>query len=181
MSGYPRRAASGGNESKRMGLSSERVAAVPYAGTVNPRIWIGKESSVMMTLLMSLRATTLTVVVLGLVSVAAAQKPEWLQGSSQKYPQQLYLVGVGSGKTLEAAQNQARASIARTFKIDINATTGVVSSEVMKQNKDGVTAESQQKTVTDVEVGVRKTMEGIEIAELYEDAGTTYAQRGGDS
>jgi chaperonin cofactor prefoldin len=113
--------------------------------------------------------------VFGLTPAASAQKPDWLQGSSKQYPQQLYLVGVGSGKTLEAAENQARASIARTFRIDINATTGVQSSEVMKQDKDGVTAESQQKTVTSVEVGVQKTMEGIEIAEVYDDAGITYA------
>lgn len=129
----------------------------------------------MITRLMSLRVAALTVVVLGLVSIAAAQKPDWLQGSSQKYPHQLYLVGVGSGKTLEAAENQARASIAKNFKIDINATTDVRSSEVLKQNKDGITAESQEKTVTDVEVGVRKTMEGIEIAGVYEDGGITYA------
>jgi hypothetical protein len=129
----------------------------------------------MMTRLMPLRLTVLTAAVLGLVSGATAQKPDWLQGSSKQYPQQLYLVGVGSGKTLEAAENQARASIAKTFKIDINATTGVQSSEVLKQNKDGITAESQERTVTDVEVGVRKTMEGIEIAEVHEEAGITYA------
>jgi hypothetical protein len=129
----------------------------------------------MMKPLIFLRVAALAVLALGLVSGAAAQKPGWLQGSSKQYPQQLYLVGVGSGKTLEAAENQARASIARTFKIDINATIGVQSNEVMKQNKEGVTAESQEKTVTSVEVGVRKTMEGIEIAEVYEDAGITYA------
>ena len=129
----------------------------------------------MMKPLTFLRVAALAVVALGLVSGAAAQKPDWLQGSSKQYPQQLYLVGVGSGKTLEAAENQARASIARIFKIDINATIGVQSNEVMKQNKDGVTAESQEKTVTSVEVGVRKTMEGIEIAEVHEDAGITYA------
>jgi len=129
----------------------------------------------MMTRLMFLRAAALTALLLALTSGAAAQKPDWLQGSSKQYPQQLYLVGVGSGKTLDAAENQARASIAKTFKVDINATTGVQSSEVMKQNKDGVTAESQERTATSVEVGVRKTMEGIEIAEVYEDAGITYA------
>gem|GEM_PF-1433962 len=129
----------------------------------------------MMNRMIFLRVVAFSVIVFGLIPSASAQKPDWLQGKSKQYPQQLYLVGVGSGKTLEAAENQARASIARTFKIDINATTGVQSSEVMKQNKDGVTAESQQQTVTSVEVGVRKTMEGIEIAEVYEDAGITYA------
>jgi hypothetical protein len=141
----------------------------------NNRCSIVKEPPAMMKRSIFLRVAALAVIVFGLTPAASAQKPDWLQGKSKQYPQQLYLVGVGSGKTLEAAENQARASIARTFKIDINATTGVQSSEVMKQNKDGVTAESQQQTVTSVEVGVRKTMEGIEIAEVYEDAGITYA------
>jgi len=122
-----------------------------------------------------LRIAALAVIVFGVIPAASAQKPDWLQGSSKKYPQQLYLVGVGSGKTLEAAENQARANIARIFKVDINATIGVQTNETMKQNKDGVTAESQEKTVSSVEVGVRKSMEGIEIAEVYEDAGLTYA------
>jgi hypothetical protein len=112
-----------------------------------------------------------------LCAVTFAQRPDWVQGTSKKFPSGLYLVGVGSGKTREAAENQARASIAKNFKIEINATTGVVSTETLKRKEEKVSGESQEKTVSDVEVGVRKTMEGIEIAEVYEDQanGTIHA------
>jgi hypothetical protein len=79
---------------------------------------------------------------------------------------------VGSGKNRDAAENQARAGIAKNFKVQINATTGVVSSETLKRKDETTTGESQERTVSDVEVGVRKTMEGVEIAEVYEDPST---------
>jgi hypothetical protein len=114
---------------------------------------------------------TLFLVALG-ATAAFAQRPDWVQGTSKKFPAGLYLVGVGSGKTRDAAENQARASIAKNFKVEINATTGVVSTETLKRKDETVTGESQEKTISDVEVGVRKTMEGIEIAEVYEDPST---------
>jgi hypothetical protein len=123
--------------------------------------------------LRQLRCALVTLFLIGLGAAAAfAQRPDWVQGTSKKFPAGLYLVGVGSGKTRDAAENQARASIAKNFKVEINATTGVVSTETLKRKDETVTGESQEKTVSDVEVGVRKTMEGIEISEVYEDPST---------
>ena len=127
----------------------------------------------MKTFPLHLRGILLPVCVLLLgLSTAFAQRPDWLQGTSKKFPAGYYLVGVGSGKTRDAAENQARAGIAKNFKVQINATTGVVSTETLKRKDETTTGESEEKTVSDVEVGVRKTMEGVEIAEVYEDPST---------
>jgi hypothetical protein len=111
------------------------------------------------------------------VSLCPAQKPDWLTGKSSKYPNAFYLVGVGSGKTREAAENQARASIAKIFKADISAATGMVTTETITTKDKEVSADMNEKTVSDVEVAVKKTLEGTEIADFWEDTetGTSHA------
>jgi hypothetical protein len=100
------------------------------------------------------------------------QKPDWLTGKSSKFPDEFYLVGVGAGKTREAAENQARASIAKIFSVDVSAMTGTVTTETITTKDQKVSADLSQKTVSDVQVGVKKTLEGTEIADSWEDPQT---------
>jgi hypothetical protein len=125
-----------------------------------------------------MKTTTATLLaLLFAVSVCWGQKPDWLSGKSSKYPNEFYLVGVGAGKTRDVAENQARASIAKTFSADISAVTGVVTTETIAKKDQTVTADLSQKTVSDIEVGVNKTLEGTEIADVWEDreTGTVHA------
>lgn len=118
---------------------------------------------------------TITATVLALfvaAGVCTAQKPDWLTGKSSKFPGEFYLVGVGAGKTREAAENQARASIAKIFKVDVSAVTGTVTTETVSTKDQKVSADLNQKTVSEVEVGVSKTLEGTEIADSWEDPET---------
>ena len=105
-------------------------------------------------------------------SVCTGQKPDWLTGKSSKFPNEFYLVGVGAGKTREAAENQARASIAKIFSVDVSAVTGMVTTETVTTKDQKVSADLNQKTVSDIEVGVKKTLEGTEIADSWEDPQT---------
>jgi hypothetical protein len=109
--------------------------------------------------------------------VCNAQKPDWLTGKSSKFPNELYLVGVGMGKTRETAENQARASIAKVFKSNVSAVTGTVTTETMTTKEQKTTSQLDQKTVSDVEVAVSKSLEGTEIADVWEDPanGTMHA------
>ena len=106
------------------------------------------------------------------VSTCTAQKPDWLNGKSSKFPNAFYLVGIGAGKTRDAAENQARANIAKIFKVDISAATGMVTTETITTKAKTVSADLNAKTVSDVEVVVKKTLEGTEIAEFWEDTET---------
>jgi hypothetical protein len=103
-------------------------------------------------------------------SVCTAQKPDWLTGKSSKFPTAFYLIGVGSGKNREAAENHARASIAKIFRVDISATTGMVTTETITTKDQKVSSDLSEKAVSDVEVAVKKTLEGTEIADVWEDA-----------
>jgi hypothetical protein len=118
---------------------------------------------------------TMTATVLALLfaaSVCTGQKPDWLKGKSPKYPDELYIVGVGTGKTREAAENQARAGIAKVFKVDISAVTGTVTTESITTKDRKASSDLSEKTVAEVEVGVKKTLEGTEIAVFWEDTET---------
>jgi hypothetical protein len=120
-----------------------------------------------------MKKTPLTLLALLIaVGVCTAQKPDWLTGKSAKFPNAFYLVGVGSGKTREAAENQARAGIAKIFKADISAATGMVTTETITTKDKKVSADLNEKTVSDVEVAVKKTLEGTEIADFWEDTET---------
>jgi hypothetical protein len=111
------------------------------------------------------------------MAVCSGQEPDWVRGTSSKFPDAFYLVGVGAGKTREVAENQARASIAKIFRVDVTAVTGTVTTETITTKDQKSTSDINQKTVADVEVGVRKTLEGTEIADSWEDKenGTMYA------
>jgi len=102
-------------------------------------------------------------------SVAVAQQPEWISGKSKKYPDQVYITGVGGGATREAAESQARANIGRVFRVDLKSTFQVTRQEEMQQKEGRTSSEIKEKTVAKVDVGLTKTLEGTEIAEVWKD------------
>lgn len=125
-----------------------------------------------------MKTTTATVLLLLFaLSTCTGQKPDWLTGKSPKYPDEFYLVGVGSGRTREIAENQARANIAKIFSADVSAATGVITTETISAKDKTVSSDLNQKAVSEVRVAVEKTLEGTEIAEVWEDneAGAVHA------
>ena len=103
--------------------------------------------------------------------------PDWIDGSTEAYPHDRYLIGVGSGPGLDSARDRARAEIARSFEVHIE-------DEVLDRTESSTAAEgdpSARIVVEQIAIETRTTtaadLEGVRIAELWTDPDTqqTYA------
>lgn len=97
-----------------------------------------------------------------------AQQPDWISGKSREYPGEFYLVGVGSGDTRQDAESRARAKIAEVFSVNIKANISVNKSETLRNSGGKTTAESRELTRSRIDLGLKKTLEGTEIAEVWQ-------------
>lgn len=113
---------------------------------------------------------TLFTLVLVLSGMVRAQTPDWVAGKSGTYPDQYYITGVGSGDTRNEAENQARAQIAQVFRIQLNARFSTNKTETLRGTKGE--GESLDVTRSRVDVGTTKTLEGSEIADVWQDPQT---------
>lgn len=98
-----------------------------------------------------------------------AQSPDWIRGKSKMYPDEFYIVGVGSGDTRQDAESRARAHIAEVFSVNIRADISVNKSETLTNRQGKISGESRETTRSRVDMGLKKTLEGTEIAEVWQD------------
>lgn len=114
--------------------------------------------------------TTMMAIVLLLASgLACAQTPDWVTGKSSQYPDELYITGVGSGDSRQEAENQARAQIAEVFRVQLNARFTNNKTETLDGSGGNVNGQSVDITRSLVNVGLVKTLEGSEIADVWQD------------
>ncbi|NTV47812.1 MAG: hypothetical protein HGB11_15135 [Chlorobiales bacterium] len=96
----------------------------------------------------------------------APSRPDWVDGKSIKYPDGLYLTGVGSSSSRELAENTARANVAKIFKVDLSAVTSTTTTENIINKQD---SQLQEKTYARVDASIKKTIEGTVIEEVWRD------------
>ncbi|OGS21465.1 MAG: hypothetical protein A2252_07045 [Elusimicrobia bacterium RIFOXYA2_FULL_39_19] len=102
-------------------------------------------------------------------TISAAAAPKWLSGKSTKYPDKDYITGIGQADTLSDAQANARAEIAKVFKVQITQNSKDIQSEKIslsgteKKTSGEITSEIETKTLTD------ETLTGTEIAFTFLD------------
>ncbi len=116
-----------------------------------------------------MRIMLIAAVTLSLAAFANAQTPDWVTGKSSSYPDAQYLTGVGSGDTRQEAENQARANIAEVFRVQLNAKFTSNKTETLNGSNGNVSGSSVDITRSRVNVGLKKTIEGSEIAEVWQD------------
>lgn len=97
-----------------------------------------------------------------------AQEPDWVRGKSKMYPDEFYIVGVGSGDTRQDAESRARAHIAEVFSVNIKSDISINKSETLRNQGGKMTAESKEMTRSKIDMGLKKTLEGTEIAEVWQ-------------
>lgn len=99
----------------------------------------------------------------------AEGKPDWVDGSSARYPDVSYIVGVGLGDSRPSAENSAYAALARVFRAQIHSTSR--GAEDFRQTEKGKkieidrTIDIQDQT----EVSTDKVLEEVRIAERWAD------------
>jgi hypothetical protein len=105
---------------------------------------------------------------IGLLNACATAPttPDWVGGTSQKYPASNYLIGRGQGNSAEQARDQARADLAKVFEVKLAAT-----SEDVQTFKGGTgeTGEYRTQTARTVTARTEQIVRGINIAEQWQD------------
>ena len=101
--------------------------------------------------------------------IQEAAQPDWVVGESAKYPKALYLLGMGSGETVDLAKQHARADLAKVFEVKISETSRDVQIITM-QNDTGTTSQSQAERYIDTQA--TQILSGVEVAETWQDPQT---------
>jgi len=102
----------------------------------------------------------------------AKKAPDWVEGTSSKYPEPRYFIGVGAvsmdkgGKNqqLNWAADRARAEVAKTIRSKIEATT--VASRTVTSGKKPESVSTQTDIIT---ASTNEILEGVEIKAYYRD------------
>ncbi len=114
---------------------------------------------------------------LNLSPAFSASKPDWIEGKSRKYPDDMYLIGVGFGDTRKAAEDEAYAALSRIFQADIQSKT----KEWEKYVQTDVKGKSQSTRDIQIDqltsVATNKVLEDVTIADVWisESEKLTYA------
>jgi len=91
--------------------------------------------------------------------------PDWLDGTSAKYPNTLYIVGTGQSQSLDDAKNRARAEVAKVFEVAISEQ----SQDNMKYVSDANGSELTQQVERNTNSRTDKMLRGVEIADTWFD------------
>lgn len=97
----------------------------------------------------------------------AATRPDWVDGTSQKFDARQYLLGRGQADTREAAQDRARADLAKIFAVAVDA----YSVDTTAYRSDGPKNRGQttQAITRTISAGTEQLLRGSEIADLWRD------------
>jgi len=99
----------------------------------------------------------------------AAGAPDWVGGSSKKYPSAMYLTGVGYADTRQAAEDRAYAAVSKIFAAEINSKTQEWEKYLQSDSK-GRSEDSRQVNIEEAtQVSTRKVLENVSIAETWMD------------
>lgn len=104
---------------------------------------------------------------------AAPKRPDWVAGQSAKFPALLYLVGRGEGRSLEQAQNQARADLAKFFEVAIRETGSDTQQFTSNTGKDDTQPELQQSVSRQLVTYTERVLQGVEITDQWQDPATS--------
>ncbi len=123
--------------------------------------------------------------VLFVSSSADAKKPDWLEGSSAKYPSPRYFIGVGEARLGRGAEKQvmalasdrARAEIAKTIRSEVKVESIASRTSEAKRIGRKLSNESRSTQTESVVVSAEEMLEGVKIEEFYKDkkSSTLYA------
>ncbi|MBI2889350.1 MAG: LPP20 family lipoprotein [Nitrospirae bacterium] len=118
----------------------------------------------------------LTVGLAGASPVLARGTPDWVEsGTSKKYPPEKYFIGVGNAPDLGTAQDKARAEIAKILRARVEQEQS--EKETYRQQTTGKKTQASQtfEASTATRVKIDETLEGVAIAETFEEKSMRYA------
>lgn len=114
----------------------------------------------------------LTVVLIGifllLATGCAPKAPDWIAGHSPDYPQDAWLIGVGSAEKRLDAEDRARAAIARIFSVSIQSTQTSSESVWLNRLTSGERSGYEQQASSTLTSTTNRVLSGVRIADVWE-------------
>ena len=94
--------------------------------------------------------------------------PDWVNGRSAQYPDDAYLIGVGTGPDRHQAEDRARSTIAKIFSVQVQ--SAQTSSEEFWLNRlgSGESSGYQQSARSDLTTRTDRLLSGVQIAQVWE-------------
>ncbi|MFH1367514.1 MAG: LPP20 family lipoprotein [Elusimicrobiota bacterium] len=102
-------------------------------------------------------------------NVFSAKAPDWLNGSSKQFPDKDYIIGVGIAQNLDNARSNARAEIAKIFRVTISQVSESSQSETTSVKERAVKSFGEAKSESKTRVSTDEVIQGIKIAQTYFD------------
>lgn len=99
-------------------------------------------------------------------------QPDWVDGSSEKYPARAYVTGIGSADDLATARDRARADVAKTFSVSVDQTSRDVQSYSSQENAAGASSEYASEIQRDLTLRTQQVLEGVTVPESWQDPET---------
>lgn len=121
---------------------------------------------------MKVASLTTTLAIVALLAGCATPPPampDWVNGTSSRYPDAQYLTGRGQAATVDEARDRARADLAKIFEVAI-----AVSSKDVQTYSAGTTTPAQYETQATRNIITRtdQIVRGIQLVELWQDPAT---------
>jgi len=99
-------------------------------------------------------------------------QPDWVDGSSDRYPSRAYVVGIGSADDLATARDRARADVAKTFSVSVDQTSSDRQSYSTQDNGAGASSEYSADIQRDLTLRTQQVLEGVTVPESWQDPAT---------
>jgi hypothetical protein len=110
------------------------------------------------------------------ISLSFAKKtPDWINGTSSKYPDKDYFIGVGIGNSLDSARSNARAEIAKIFQARVMQVSQSQENESKSYNDTSSKYSSAIQNESTTQVITDQILQGVEIVETYQKKKDFYA------
>jgi len=122
----------------------------------------------------SLHAATLSFILFTLGACAShPQTPDWINGPSEKYKTEQYLIGRGQAASAEEARDRARADLAKIFQVSVSVESEDVQTYMQKSDAAGGSAkpagEFAAQASRRITTHADQIVEGVQIAETWRD------------
>jgi hypothetical protein len=125
---------------------------------------------------LELRSLGVLILLFFLISCSATSsgpKPDWVDHQSKKYPENRYLLGVGSGDDEQSAEMNALSAIARIFQVAVKQSQTEISNSLTTKTGDDTQSQWEVQFNEVTELSTQKTLEGAQIVESWVDPAQT--------
>ena len=104
------------------------------------------------------------------VRVIKGKRPDWVDTESKHYPPDRFLIAVGYGPDRPAAEDKARAEIAKIFYSDIHSSNRTYQ-EILETTTGGQTRTRESINFEEItRVSTRRVLSGVRIAQVYQES-----------